>query len=164
MWQIGRYGGSSLMTFVCHNMPEISLQTCLQNYDKNNFQYHFTFARGFNASWLMKSKSSVSFAWICYHILTNTKRKENNRPGTTRESGEGALTDCHSTTHDNEVSQNQALDKHTGSHGNNCLIYSWGIHTHAECNFKMALNFSMMAFSPYFIKDTHLLLQVTMQL
>lgn len=29
------------MTFVCHNMPEISLQTCLQNYDKKQFPIPF---------------------------------------------------------------------------------------------------------------------------
>lgn len=39
---IGRYGGSSLITtFVCHNMPEISLQTCLRNYNNNRFPISF---------------------------------------------------------------------------------------------------------------------------
>lgn len=30
-----------ITTFVCHNMSEISLQTCLQNYDNNHFPISF---------------------------------------------------------------------------------------------------------------------------
>lgn len=102
----------------------------------------------------MKSKSSVSFAWMCYHILTNTKCKDNKRPGKNRKSGEGALRDCHSTTHNTEPGSGQEVMqagtlavRSSCSRGNHCLIYSWGIHTHTECSFKMALNFEMMAFS-----------------
>lgn len=61
------------MTFVCHNMPEISLQTCLQNCDKNDFRYHFRFATGFNASLIDEVQELSKF---CLNMLSHPDKHE----------------------------------------------------------------------------------------